>query len=84
MACGVPIRPPSLIPVQKVLTTPQVRPQVRLSMLVGHGRADGSVAADGSASGREPPRVALILTWKPVSRWPELGLDRWGLLDRLT
>jgi hypothetical protein len=40
--------------------------------------------ADGSASGREPPRVALILTWKPVSRWPELGLDRWGLLDRLT
>jgi hypothetical protein len=43
-----------------------------------------AVVADGRASGREPPRVALILTWKRVSRWPELGLDRWGLLGRLT
>jgi hypothetical protein len=29
---------------------------VRLAVLVGHGGADGTVAADGSASGREPPR----------------------------
>ena len=42
-----------------------------------------AVVADGSASGREPPRVVLILTWG-VWRWLELGLDRWGLVSRLS
>jgi len=37
-----------------------------------------AVVADGSASGREPPRVVLILTWERVPRWLELGLDVGG------
>ena len=34
-----------------------------------------AVVADGSANGREPPRVVLILTGGRVGRWLELGLD---------
>lgn len=41
-----------------------------------------AVVADGSASGREPPRVVLILTWGRVEV-ARTGLDRWGLLGRL-
>jgi hypothetical protein len=51
-----------LIPVKKILTgglTPELLPSCDC-MAADLVRA---VVADGSASGREPPRVVLILTW---------------------
>ena len=35
-----------------------------------------AAVADGSASGRKPPRAVLILTWERASRWLELGFDQ--------
>jgi AcrR family transcriptional regulator len=43
----------------------------------------GAVVADGSASGREPPRVVLILTWGRVEV-ARTGFRPWGLLGRLS
>jgi len=68
----------TLIAVQKVLTG-----GLRLLPSCDCMAADlaWAVVADGSASGREPPRVVLILTcggW----RWTELGLERRVLVSR--